>query len=122
MSERFDVVIAGAGIGGAACALALAHLRPELRVLLVEQHRGAGNLNRGDNLLPTITTYLHEWGCVDRLREAGARELNRMQVWADGRRLMEVPLSRPDEAPYLVLTHPAIERVLVEAACATRAR
>jgi salicylate hydroxylase len=118
-TERFDVVIAGAGIGGAACALALAHLRPELRVLLVEQHRGAGNLNRGDNLLPTITTYLHEWGCVDRLREAGARELNRMQVWADGRRLMEVPLSRPDEAPYLVLTHPAIERVLVEAACVT---
>ena len=119
MSEPWDVVVAGAGVGGAAFALALACEQPGLRVLLLEQHAGAGNLNRGDNLLPTVTAYLAAWGCLERLRAAGARDLFRMQVWAGGARLMEVPLARPgDAAPYLVLAHPEIERALVEAACA----
>lgn len=113
-----DVLIAGAGVGGAACALALVAEHPGLRVLLLEQHKGAGNLNRGDNLLPTVTTYLGAWGALDRLRAAGARPLDRMQVWSSGRLLMDAPLAASPDAPYLVLTHPEIERVMVEAACA----
>ena len=46
----------GAGVGGAAQALALA--RAGLRVLLVERRSGPGNINRGDSLLPAVTRLL----------------------------------------------------------------
>jgi len=112
----YDVVIVGAGVGGSALALGLA--RHRLRILLLEQHAGPGNLNRGDSLLPKVTAQLAGWGVLDRLRAAGARELCRMEVFDRGVRLMEAPLFRPgQDHPYLVLAHPEIERVLVAAAC-----
>src|SRR5438067_261829 len=58
--EEFDVVVVGAGVGGAAFALALAHAYP-LRVLLIERHPGPGKINRGDSLLPAITAHLPRW-------------------------------------------------------------
>ncbi len=117
--ESFDVVIVGAGVGGAASALAFAQDH-QLRVLVLEQHKGPGNLNRGDSLLPTVTAYLHSWGVLGTMRRAGARELASMQVFARQGLLMEVPLAPPGTAhPYLVLAHPEIERSLIAAACAT---
>lgn len=115
--SNVDVVIAGAGVGGAACALAFARLGA--RVVVLEQHKGPGNLNRGDSLLPTVTTYLHAWGVLDRFRAAGGQPLDRMTVCARGKTLLDVPLRHTREAPYLVLAHPVIERTLVEAAEAT---
>lgn len=112
-----DVVIVGAGVGGAACALAFARLGA--RVLVLEQHPGPGNLNRGDSLLPTVTAYLSAWGVLERFRAAGGKPLERMIVQAEGRPLMDVPLRHEASAPYLVLAHPEIERTLVEAAEAT---
>ena len=114
----YDVVIAGGGVGGGACALALATQYP-LRVLVLEQHEGAGNLNRGDNLLPTVTRHLLDWGVVDRLRTAGARDLARMQVFGPQGKLLDVPLRAPDDPPYLVLSHPEIEKTLINAALDT---
>ena len=116
-ADHTDVVIAGAGVGGAACALAFARLGA--RVLVLEQHKGPGNLNRGDSLLPTVTTYLQAWGVLDRFRAAGGQPLDRMTVCAQGKTLLDVPLRHTREAPYLVLAHPEIERTLVEAAEAT---
>jgi 2-polyprenyl-6-methoxyphenol hydroxylase-like FAD-dependent oxidoreductase len=113
----FDVVIAGAGVGGAACALALAQAH-DLRILMVERHAGPGNLNRGESLLPPVTALLRRWGALDRCLAAGARHVSRMQFFhhRDGL-VLDVPLSLPDvRDPYLVLPHPAIERVFVEAA------
>ena len=119
-SHTFDVIVVGAGIGGAACALALAHAH-DLRILLVDRHSGPGNLNRGESLLPPVTALLREWGALDRCRAAGAREVSRMQFHHyRGGVLLDVPLHLPGARdPYLVLAHPEIERVLVEAACAT---
>ncbi len=120
MNDEFDVVIVGAGVGGAAFALALSHAHP-LRVLLVERHSGPGKINRGDSLLPAITAYLDAWQALDRIRAAGARALHRMQVFHHrAGLLMETMLSDLGlRHPYLVLPHPDIERVLTEAACAT---
>jgi 2-polyprenyl-6-methoxyphenol hydroxylase-like FAD-dependent oxidoreductase len=116
----FDVIIAGAGVGGAACALALAHAHG-LRILLVERHAGPGNLNRGESLLPPVTALLRRWGALDKCRAAGARTVSRMQFFHHRAGLvLDVPLTLPDvRDPYLVLPHPAIERVFVEAAEAT---
>ena len=67
----------GAGVGGAAQALALA--RGGLRVLLVERRSGPGNINRGDSLLPAVTRLLAAWGVLDRVRAAGAAPVAKMQ-------------------------------------------
>jgi 2-polyprenyl-6-methoxyphenol hydroxylase-like FAD-dependent oxidoreductase len=118
--DDYDVVIVGAGVGGAAFALALAHEFP-LRVLLLERHTGPGKINRGDSLLPAITAHLERWQALDRCRAAGARELPRMQVFHHrAGLLMETRLdSLGLRHPYLVLPHPEIERALTEAAVAT---
>src|SRR5262245_22421061 len=95
ISPRCDVLIAGAGVGGAALALALASSH-DVRVLCVERRSGPGNINRGDSLLPAVTESLAAWGALDRFRAAGARPLNKMQVFdASEGLLLEAPLVPP---------------------------
>jgi 2-polyprenyl-6-methoxyphenol hydroxylase-like FAD-dependent oxidoreductase len=119
-SSEFDVIVVGAGVGGAAFALALAHTH-DLNILVVDRHPGPGNINRGESLLPPVTRLLAEWGALARVRAAGALTVARMQFhhYRAGL-LLDVPLALPDVTdPYLVLPHPEIERVLVDAAAAT---
>ncbi len=118
--RQFDVIVVGAGVGGAAFALALAHAF-DLRVLVVDRHPGPGNINRGESLLPPVTKLLKEWGALDRCRAGGAREVSRMQFFHyRAGLLLDVPLALPGvHDPYLVLPHPEIERLFVESAQAT---
>ncbi|MFY9825026.1 MAG: NAD(P)/FAD-dependent oxidoreductase [Thermoanaerobaculia bacterium] len=120
MTNDFDVIIVGGGVGGAALALALGHAYP-LRILLAERRSGPGNANRGDSLLPAVTTHLAAWGALDRFKEAGARSLSTIQMYDDAGAglLFQAPLVPPGSPPYLVLPHPQIERVLHDAARAT---
>jgi 2-polyprenyl-6-methoxyphenol hydroxylase-like FAD-dependent oxidoreductase len=114
----FDSIVVGAGVGGAALALALS--RAGLTVLLVERRAGPGNINRGDSLLPAVTRLLAGWGALDRVRAAGAAPVEKMRVLHPKRGLlMEAPLADPAGNPYLVLPHPEIERALTEEARAT---
>ncbi|HEV3257964.1 MAG TPA: NAD(P)/FAD-dependent oxidoreductase [Gemmataceae bacterium] len=119
-TAAFDVVIVGAGVGGAALALALARAQP-LRVLVVDRLPGPGKINRGDSLLPAVTVHLAAWGVLDSFRAAGARMLTKVQVFHHRAGLV-FETSFADAGlrhPYLVLPHPDIERVLLEAARAT---
>ena len=117
MSQRpWDVLIVGAGVGGAALAAALA-ARGGLRVLVVDRRSGPGNINRGDSLLPAVTRHLQAWGALPAVWAAGARPVTKMQVFHHRAGLLfEAPLSGTQEAPYVVLPHPEIERVLVDTA------
>jgi 2-polyprenyl-6-methoxyphenol hydroxylase-like FAD-dependent oxidoreductase len=113
MTHDHDAIVVGAGVGGAALALALAHRGA--RVLLVERRAGPGNINRGDSVLPAVTRHLAAWGVLDRFLEAGAAPVRKMQVFHATRGfLMEAPLADPAGHPYVVLPHPEIERVLTE--------
>jgi 2-polyprenyl-6-methoxyphenol hydroxylase-like FAD-dependent oxidoreductase len=112
MSESFDVVVSGAGVGGGAAALAFA--QHGLRVLLVEMRPGPGNINRGTSLLPAVTRLLAGWGVLDRFRDAGAVPMPGMQVFHHRHGLLfEAPFAQGTD-PYLVLDHPDIERVFAE--------
>lgn len=110
-----DVLIVGAGVGGAALALAIS-ARSEARVLVCDRRGGPGNINRGDSLLPAVTRHLADWGAMPAVMAAGARPVDRMQVF-DGARgqVFAAPLPATG-APYVVLPHPEIERALVETA------
>lgn len=118
MSGEYDVLIAGAGVGGAAlaCALASGSWSARGRVLVCDRRAGPGNINRGDSLLPAVTRHLAAWGALAAVRAAGARPVDRMQVFHHRAGLLfEAPLPLPEGAPpYVVLPHPEIERCLVE--------
>ncbi len=121
-AAEYDVLIVGAGVGGAALALALVS-GYGLRVAVIDRRSGPGNINRGDSLLPAVTATLREYGALPALLSAGARPLAKMQVFHHRLgRLLEAPLSAgPAEAgrgaaPYLVLAHPEIERALLHTA------
>jgi 2-polyprenyl-6-methoxyphenol hydroxylase-like FAD-dependent oxidoreductase len=119
-THDYDVIVIGAGVGGSSCALSLVQGR-DLRVLLVERHGGAGNINRGESLLPPITAILKRWDVLDRCRAAGAVPVDRMQfMHYRAGLLLDMPLALPDVAdPYLALPHQLIERALVDGAVAT---
>lgn len=121
-SPVFDVLIVGAGVGGAALALALVS-RFDLRVAVIDRRGGPGNINRGDSLLPAVTAALRDFGALPALLAAGARPLHKMQVFHPQHgRLLEAPLhsgaiaADGTAAPYLVLAHPEIERALLHTA------
>jgi 2-polyprenyl-6-methoxyphenol hydroxylase-like FAD-dependent oxidoreductase len=117
-AREYDAIVIGAGVGGAALALALS--RAGASVLLVERRSGPGNINRGDSLLPAVTRLLAGWGALERVRAAGAAPVEKMRVLHPRRGLlMEAPLADPAGNPYLVLPHPEIERALTEEARAT---
>ena len=117
-----DVLVVGAGVGGAALTLALAVQFP-LRVIAVDRRSGPGNINRGDSLLPAVTRHLRTWGALPSFYAAGARPVAKMQVFHPTSGLLFegslTPTLDDEAAPYLVLPHPAIERTLVERARAT---
>jgi 2-polyprenyl-6-methoxyphenol hydroxylase-like FAD-dependent oxidoreductase len=119
MKTHADVFIIGGGVGGLAAALAFAQ-HDGLTVRVVERRAGPGNINRGDSLLPAVTGLLRRWSAMERVLAAGANPIDRMQVFHPrGGMLLEAPLADPDGAPYVVLPHPEIERVLADTARAT---
>lgn len=59
------VIVAGAGIGGLACALALA--RVGVRSVLLEQAAAFGEVGAGLQLGPNAVRVLSEWGLLDAL-------------------------------------------------------
>jgi 2-polyprenyl-6-methoxyphenol hydroxylase-like FAD-dependent oxidoreductase len=69
MMERFDVVVVGARVAGAATALLLA--RQGLRVVAVERARRGDDTNSTHALMRGGTALLQRWGLLERVVAAG---------------------------------------------------
>ncbi len=65
MTQRYDVAVLGGGPAGAAAALSLRHLRPALRVVLVETSRYTA-WRVGETLSPGCRELLAGLGCWER--------------------------------------------------------
>jgi salicylate hydroxylase len=65
-----QVIVAGGGIGGLACALALA--RAGVRSVLLEQTEAFGEVGAGLQLGPNAVRVLAEWGLMDALQACAA--------------------------------------------------
>ncbi|MFD4205419.1 FAD-dependent oxidoreductase [Micromonospora tulbaghiae] len=73
-----DVVVAGAGAGGLACAYALGALG--LRVLVLDRQRAPASIAKGEILQPETVRILDSWGTLDALRSTGARPVGRLAI------------------------------------------
>ena len=74
----YDVVICGAGVGGLALARALG--RQRRRVLLVEKHRTAREVYRGELLQPRSLEILDALGALPAVLARGALRVPRREV------------------------------------------
>ncbi len=119
--HTFDLVIIGAGVAGGALAAAIAAAGGDSRILLVEQTRKSGSINRGDFLNPSHLELLDEWGALEQIRARGAEPCWYDEIYDNaGNLLLRHDLNwNEGKYPYgLCLEHPAIEDALLEAGAA----
>lgn len=119
MTQRYDVVIIGGGVAGGALAAALASENGDARVLLVEQTRRSGAINRGHMIWPTHMELLERWGVLDEMYRRGAATYRYNEFRDhDGNLLLRHDFafyqSRYDRV--LILEHPEIEESLLHVA------
>lgn len=118
---KHDVVVAGGGIGGMACALALA--RAGTSVGLLEQAPALGEVGAGIQLGPNAVRVLDHWGLTDalnacaafpddlRVRDAhSARQLGQLRLGALARARYGQPYATIHRADLLTLLHQAVQQ------------
>jgi monooxygenase len=114
MSERTDVVIVGAGGGGAVCALALA--RKSVRTLVLEQASGPPQGVRGEILQPNGQRILDRLGLLGVLPAGAVRKVRYFQFCrVGGERLCTIDygmLPRPYDRAVVTLPNAAHHAVL----------
>lgn len=113
-----DVLIAGAGIGGLAAALACRRVGAAVRVF--ERAPAFGEIGAGIQIGPNVTRILHAWGLADELALVAAFP-DRLQVRsaASGRELGVLPLGSSAVqrygAPYATVHRADLHQLLLTA-------
>lgn len=117
MSDRPHVLIAGAGIGGLAAAIALA--RCGWRVSLLERSRLTDDVGAGLQISPNASAILRDYGVLPRLATASlAPEAIHLRRGRDGATLARLPLADAERswgAPYLLVHRGDLQRALLAA-------
>ncbi len=115
-ATSFDLALVGGGVAGGALGGALAALEADARILLVEQIRASGAINRGDLLWPPHLEMLDRWNVLAEIRRRGAVPMRYNELYDNAGRL----LLRSDRRAFrsrfesaLALEHPQIEEALL---------
>jgi salicylate hydroxylase len=110
-------IIAGAGIGGLATAIALS--QTGFSVTLYERANKLEEFGAGLQLTPNATRILSQLGMLDRVRQLASKPRAVQTLrGSDDAKLMRLPLDDADRrwgAPYLVIHRADLQRALVEA-------
>jgi 2-polyprenyl-6-methoxyphenol hydroxylase-like FAD-dependent oxidoreductase len=115
---RFDVVIVGAGIGGAVLALDLG--RRGWRVALVERENVPPNIARPEILWSPTTSALERYGIAEAIRERASVKLEMIEIGGDQPWLRITSADFRAAGVDAFSTNPAMTRaVIAEAAVAT---
>lgn len=116
--DDIDVIVAGGGIGGLACALALNIAGQRVRVL--ERSAEFTEVGAGLQMAPNATRILRQWGLLGQVTDAGV--LPRRLVFRDaldGSVLTSAPLDERFtaryQAPYVVIHRSDLLTILFEA-------
>ena len=117
MAEKRHAIIAGAGIGGLAAAIALS--RAGCRVSVLERARAIEETGAGLQLAPNATGVLNELGLLDHVMQVATTPENlRIRRASDGLELARFPLGVIAEArwgaPYAVIHRADLQQVLLE--------
>lgn len=120
-SKHLSCVIAGAGLGGLAAAIALRRAGHE--VLVLEQADELGTVGAGIQMAPNASRLLGAWGVVDAFRPVAVRaEAAIRRRWSDGHVLGEAPMGEAVErhfgAAYWCLHRADLHSALVAVATA----
>ncbi len=112
-----SLVIAGAGIGGLAAALACA--RAGCRVQVFEQAAQHVEYGAGIQLGPNVTRVLRSWGMLEALQPLAGHPLNlRVRDVAKGREIACMPLGKAMQArygaPYLTVHRRDLHQLLAQ--------
>jgi 2-polyprenyl-6-methoxyphenol hydroxylase-like FAD-dependent oxidoreductase len=109
VSERYDVVIVGAGLAGCATAQALALADPgrRRRVLLVDRYKDVHPRFSGEFIHPRGAQVLDDLGFIEPLRRAGAIDADGFAVFENAdSRYVDLPYAAiPDERPRGLSVH-----------------
>jgi salicylate hydroxylase len=121
MADKHPVLIAGAGIGGLALALALA--QGGFEVSVIERSPALQEVGAGLQLSPNASRILDALGLGPALDRAGTRpDAVRVLDGRSGKSIVSLQLGRSAEArwgaPYRVIHRADLQRVLVEAVLA----
>lgn len=120
-AERVRILVVGGGVGGLACALGLARIGRDVRVL--EAAPEFGEIGAGIQLAPNATRALDHLGVLDAMRDQAVfpQELVYMDA-RTGERITSVDLGDPFVAryghPYIVMHRSDLHRVLLDACVA----
>ena len=117
MAEKRHAIIAGAGIGGLAAAIALS--RAGCRVSVLERAPAIEETGAGLQLAPNATGVLNELGLLDHVMQVATTPENlRVRRASDGLELARFPLGVIAEArwgaPYAVIHRADLQKVLLE--------
>ena len=114
MSERLPVIVIGAGPGGLATAIALAH--KDIPVLLLERGTLPNEVGAGLQISPNASGLLKSWGVWSMLEEqAVTPDFIRIQSGVSGNELTEIStkeISSRYNAPYMVVHRADLQNAL----------
>ena len=117
-SEQYDVVVVGAGIGGAALATFLG--RRGVRTLLLDKDPSFAPITKGESIQPRAVEILDRLGVLPRLRSEGAHQVHgalMLDLTSDRRLILDYEsYLRSGPAFGLGIHHRSIQKAILEQA------